>query len=365
MKDSLLPTWYHLLSHVSGRRVQSTRDIARLVEENHEALNRLWSAYNAERADLGRLPLSTKPFVLAYILGFHLNNQHRAQQVLGRAFSRLQGLSDAATRWNLVDLGCGSGALALAMVESLLGQGVSVDRVSLELMDQSRPLLAAARAAAGRIVPEKQVRSLNERLGEIKSRQVFDKVFAGTGKDDGLWVGLSYVLNEMIASPKSMRFLEAVADRLKALERPAVFVLMEAGRESEARLAQEFREGLFQAGFYPLYPCPEFMSCPMLTEQEQSNWCFSEVPDIALPEREPVARALRLHRRKLATAGYVFLNPFLYQQFKGSLQNRSAREIVVGFPEIQKNVRHALVCKKGGLVRVSRFRSDALRGEPL
>ncbi len=358
----IVHAWHEQLALLSKtKKVPEARNafqdwLKDLVGHNRIALQALWRSYNSPQDRLARRRVTEAQSALSYVLGFHLNNVQRHCEIFKR-LTRLHRKSTAAA--HLLDIGCGAGAWAQAALHHVRKHANS-SNLQIDLLDRSRFLLDAAEIGLKSLEANTQIRKFRTSLSDELTAQVLKKILDKCKKNvTPLWVGMSYLWNELRSQPHRQNFLWRWLSQQVDNSVPLLLFFSEPGREAEARQAQQFRHRMYQNGFSVLYPCPSSFQCPML--QTPENWCYSEVPDHQLREWQPVAKILGLKRQVLASAYYVFANPAARDFYNLTDQDCA---VVVGRP-IQDSRITLLACDGQSLLRSHSQTTTALRGSRL
>ncbi len=346
VSSQILKIWENSL-HRYSRGVRTFKDI---LEQHRTATIGLWRSYNGERSALGRAPITDVRIVGPYLLGFHISNFARISSLLERAKSRgLQAPKDA-TRVQMIDLGCGTGAASLAFLNSFSKEKFELQ---IELLDRSRHLLKCAEEQILEFNKDVKVKSLQCEVTEPKALHLHRKWIE---RDCHLNILIiSYLWNELATHPKKRGALYESLVAWGACPRPTWLAVAEPSTETSARAVMQLRNYLCEDGWQVLYPCPASNQCPMGTGDR--DWCYSEF-DYESPKMTlPIEKMLGVSRSRLGTASYILVNK-AYQMAKSK-----SLAVAVGHPVLGQN-RQLLVCN-GETLSKQKDRQDLLRGESL
>lgn len=351
-----------------------------LVKEHRSDLVQLWEAFTTERAEVSRYLMDPKREALVYLLGFHLANQARSEGVLQRVEKRSGLFSFLAKRSEnlsvsgaelqsiqILDLGCGTGALSLSLVDTLKKEAPRLP-LAVELVDKSQAFLDVAAHGIGRLAPGLPLVTRRQKLDEYLSRELHE----GPKSGRWIWYQLGYVWNEISHNPKTsqllLRFLEAGLSRGQR-----IISLIEPANQDISRNAQALRDELLNRGYRVLYPCPRQDSCPML--ERSRDWCYSEFVWERPPLAKVVDRILKIDRHRIGCSAYVFVSPDVALALEAHRARRS-EEVVVGRPLTPSRNQSSrefeyLLCTETGLVKQkpqahpSGEKLELLRGQTL
>ncbi|MCB9027086.1 MAG: hypothetical protein H6625_12250 [Bdellovibrionaceae bacterium] len=361
ISNRLLDAWHEQLKQLSRGHGVSKKDsdnyliVKSIVKENFHALRDLWQAYNFRDQSSRQRNVSEAKFAVAYLLGFHLNNVQRNLQILNRVSQKFKKFPDEIkNKARILDLGCGSGAWSMTMIDFLQKQNAK--NLEVEIIDRSRFLLQSAEVGLKSMDSNLSVKKLQSVLGDEKCLSVLDKVVKNSEeKGQALWVGLGYVWNELKAQPRSKKAIFLWLKKLSQSTAPVLLFVSDPGREREAKELQKLRENLVKAGYSMVYPCPKTHSCPML--KTNKDWCFSEVTNHQTNSWQPVSHALHLKRENLAVASYVFVNT----QAKNKIDLEAPEWVAVGRPTTA--YQEELLCCNGRSLKKIDSNFRFLRGE--
>ncbi len=176
----------------------------------------------------------------------------------------------------VLDVGCGPGALCLAVMELAARRPQSLERVRIEGAEESRAVLSAFRTLARTFARtlakgERQVTfniqtSLTEISSAAESTAEYDIILVGNAL--GALAGES-------ANPASRRaaFLASLSERLAD---DGAIVVIDSPSHSSARALQATRDELVAShGLWIHAPCLRQANCPMLDEGREKHWCHT------------------------------------------------------------------------------------------
>jgi SAM-dependent methyltransferase len=316
------------------------KDFPEALRLNRELLLRIWETYTQDRRNLGRLPATKPEFVAPYLLGFHLANVARIDGVLKRGFERGLTLPRPENGVRVVDLGCGTGAVTQAVLNSLRDK---TDKISVELFDRSRHLLACAKDILGNLNPQAEIRGAAAALEESPLYKLSPKWAASPA---GLTIFcFGFVWNEIGGNRKAAQQVQRTLDFWFKSKEPVWVLICEPAAEDGARATMGIRNFFVEDGWHVFYPCPKSLQCPMT--RDNRDWCYSEFEFPKPKELIDVEKILKVSRRTLGGSAYLFLNPAA----RGAASHQSATTVVVGHPEDQSGKAQLLLCHGDKLSR--------------
>ena len=285
--------------------------LGRLIRKESSGIQRMWEIFNTDRGDLGRYLNDPKQEAVAYLLGFHLANAARLQLILDRCQSRHQILDQlsACSKLEIIDFGCGTGAMTAALLASLKPPANHV--VSAQLIDRRKAFLNAAAMVCN---DRENVRCFQQSVEDSFS-------FLSKPVTHPRILLFGYLINELLRSASQMRKLNAFLKQQAST--PRLIISLDPANEKPAKSMLAFRQQLVEEGYRMLYPCSASAECPMLGGGK--DWCFSS----GLWERDSgtkqVDRVLKVNRSKLSSAAFVFASP-------GFLAIQPQKRTLVGLP---------------------------------
>jgi ribosomal protein RSM22 (predicted rRNA methylase) len=314
------------------------RHVDDVIKYEAQDLRELWQTYTTGRKNLGRLKSTMPNFVTPYLLGFHLMNVARFIGVWQRAFDRgLKARLKGQKSVRLIDVGCGTGAGALAALFVLRQNGVEIEEI--ELFDRSRHLLDCAEEMLNEVAPEIKRRAAKHTIESLDLRALTER---WQRKGGGLKVVcMGYLWNEISPNPRARR---AMYHLLKAVQGSgdALFAMVEPAAEQSARESIWLRDEMVNEGWGIEYPCPRSELCPMTSDGR--DWCYSEFEIDRTKEMQRVEKILGVSRHTAGCAGYVFSSS-KNQSVKSqpSAKPSPSSRVVVGRPITGRDER-ILVC---------------------
>lgn len=345
MNSKMLKLWESSLYKYS-RGVRTFKDV---MAQHRNTTIALWRSYNGERSSLGRTPVTDVRIVAPYLLGFHLSNLSRVIGLLERAQLRGLKISSNTQKVQVIDLGCGTGAATLGLIEQLKLQSLEL---KIELIDRSRHLLKCAEEQISQLAPKCKVRTLQREITEPQALQLHSKWQAQ--KVDLSVLMISYVWNELAAHPRKRALLYEALMSWVRCEHPTWIVVTEPSNEESAQSTLQLRNYLCEDGWQIVYPCPSSKPCPM--GNGQRDWCYSEFAYESPKIVQPIEKMLGVSRTRLGSSAYVFVNPAYKEKWKSG-------EVVVGHP-LQGTQRQLLVCD-GEKLRKQKDQPELMRGQDL
>lgn len=294
----------------------------------------LWEIYTQRREDLSRKLVNNKETVVAYLLGFHLANMARASELYERSNKRhgwRNKLKNKKIR--VYDIGCGTGAMSQSL-------GLDADYF---LIDGSGPLLDAASLLAAET-------GLRAKTSRRVIEDLDPKQFSSREGEETVHIYLlGYVWNELARNATARRKLMNLMTKHLAKNEKCMVFVAEPALEFMSRPAMELRDGLCEAGFVALYPCPHSSHCPMLDRPK--DWCYSEGEWEQPPLAQWVDEHLGVNRSRHAGSLFAFASPELGL-------SSDHKPIVVGRPvreegkDRYKGFFDYLVCSEEGISKI-------------
>lgn len=338
---------FHLMKHLGLER---------------DKIRELWLIFSQDRQDLAKGLLNSPRLVSLYLTAFHLPNLARGFFYFQRFKSRYSGGSfrKLFNRARIIDIGCGTGAMAQALTHHLIQDGFQPEELYVNLIDQSRNLTKTASTIVERTAGERAaVRVVRQTIERIDPARLIGNSSLESQQEINI-VSLGYVWNELDFNPRAQDTLKKIFSLL--LERNSLITITEPAKQKHSRQAMFLRGALIDQGFQVLYPCTQQGSCPLLSLKR--DWCFSEFHWKRPAEQEIIDRAIGLKRNRLQASVFFLASPQLAQSLgKNSARNSS---VIVGRPQVGSSGRmiQYLLCSKAGLTRVDcRDEFPAERGE--
>ncbi len=327
----------------------SDQIIDALIRESRSDVAQLWSIFNQERSQIGQYLNSPKREVIAYLLGFHLPNIARYQAMLIRSHQRHQ-LFDGFKNFShihLVDLGCGTGALTLGMLDLISRFKATPKSVTIDLVDRQKEFLNSAKA----IIEENFSHLPNKRIitGRLFVKEYAEKLLAQDfDKSSCIVIQLGYLLNEIQRNPKEMKALCMMIEQLIKKQLAFAVTSIDSSVPSHAKFMMNFREFCRDQGLQTVYPCNHNNPCPMF--KDDRDWCYSESEWQPPREQLAIDKYLDIERRRLGSSSYMLVSP----QLLDITWIKQPSQVIVGRPTAQSNgkshkVFHYLLCSNKAL----------------
>lgn len=266
-----------------------------IFQINKASIHELWEVYTQRREELSRKLINNRAYTVSYLLGFHLANVARATELFTRSNKRHHwNKLTAKAPVRLYDIGCGTGAMSIAYLQSAKASEVF-------LYDGSGPLLDAARFM------HEQLKTQNVRTSRREIEELDPKWFQSENPETIHVYLLGYVWNELGRNnPAKRRLMDLFTGHVKRGEKCLLFIA-EPALEYMSRPTMELRDIICASGYSALYPCPHSGACPML--ERPKDWCYTEGswqrPDIAVW----IDSKLDLDRGRHAGTMFAFASP--------------------------------------------------------
>ena len=322
-----LPRGFARQDKTDGEKVHA------ILKAEMKGVHELWEIFTQERGELGKFLVAGKPEAVAYLLGFHLTNYARMQLALRRIDGR-SGLGallagNQQVRWH--DFGAGSGAMTQAFLDFSTKAGLSLGRLEAHAVDVSGALLDAARTVVQATRPDFLLKTHRLALDALPvskySHPAGDAALAPEARTITIY-GMGYVYNEITANARAQRRLAEVFSGHLERDEAALVIMLEPATQTQSRAAMEWRDGMVEQGFLPIYPCPAAIPCPLL--ERSRDWCFSEGSlDRPAPVIE-VDRALGIDRSRFGSTILAMATPALVARLKPTGKPLA---VVVGRPD--------------------------------
>lgn len=352
LDDELLRVWTEMLTSlwVPRRKSPGRRPgLDTILKEYGPLVQRLWNEYAHDRRTVARYPLGQGRAAAAYTVGFHLPNVARTALGL-RSFSArwIWESLRSAPDLTLLDLGCGTGAIAQGVAHHLGFGSKGEGGRQVILVDQRRaPLELAVPAMASLVSSDVQVRSMAWNI----TREAWT-ARVGVGECPVV-VTMGYLLNEVLQfSPRVTHLLTQL--ELLGRRRRVLVVVVDSARHISAGPIMRFRDDLASRGYTALYPCPQGQAeCPLLWSG-RGDWCFSEWAWDRPPAQRRIDAALGVDRQQLAASFYVFASDAACREVRPRV-DESSGGVLVGTPQDnRRKILKWLVCQPGRIQRVDR-----------
>lgn len=317
--------------------------IIALMRQEHRNIKVLWESFTTNRDRLSEYLRDPAKSTAAYLLGFHLPNMIRTMKTWQRLEERgnLQEIFQDQSfegKVQIIDLGCGTGAIAQATALTLREFGFHKDRIKAIGYDRNGRFLDAFRYGFRDILPSANVSA--SKLDFIK----FSPAKLQIEKDDLTILTLGYTWNEMVHNKAIAKKMLSLIQKVLTSTRGLLF-LLEPANQTPARQVMELRDTLTSAGQI-LYPCQGSFSCPMLLKNK--DWCYSEF-DWKPPRTITfLDKRLGIDRHRLKTSALIASSQHLSQTYGSS----SHKSTVVGRPLNKLGKPELLLCNEKGLNKI-------------
>jgi hypothetical protein len=324
----------------------------------HEMNNiqELWDVFNIDRRQINRYLSDPKKQAVAYLIGFHLANMARLQMVLERSESRHNVfnklLSNKDRTFEIYDFGCGTGAMALTMAQSLIGRGLPAKSLKVNLYDIRKAFVDSAKLGFEETFGDDvALRSEKNPLEVVFRNLTKIKTEKREHHTDIFLFG--YVWNELMRSRTEQNFAKRFLKHIKGTGQSSVVILLDSANQSVARETMELRDDLINYRYNAVYPCPSpTMLCPML--ERSKDWCYSEARWELPPAQQWLDWKMEINHQVFSTGGYLFTSDDL----RKTKDNEANTLVVVGRPTV-KTLKHTygkdqaeyLLCTTAGLTK--------------
>lgn len=334
----------HKIAHSDPSQLIKT-----LAREDKKNLYELREIFNEDRENISGKLLATRPYLMTYLLGFHLANAFRLTSTFRRIEERyiLPKLweSTAFQSLNIWDLGCGSGAMSQLLSERL-SQHFPATRVYL--YDSNTLLLNASKHFFSELnLPNVKLFPRKVPLDDLNTAP-------DTHSDELNVISLGYVWNELTKNPRAQKRIKDLLAHFAQRKTPTLIVLLEPAQSFASRVAMRFRDELTERGFKLLYPCPHSLECPMRLRSK--DWCYSEFSLDTFPkEARYVDQVTHLKRSHMASSAFVFASSDLHSMLE-SHKKQTGSSVVVGRPQTTQEEDRAfkyLLCDEEGILQDS------------
>jgi SAM-dependent methyltransferase len=297
--------------------------LKKLVKSERGAIANLWRTFTSDRDSLTAKTLTDKRNSVAYLLGFHLPNAARTLHAISVACRRasikpaLEGFKKAM----IVDLGCGSGAMAQSSLCLLRSLQNPIDDIELRLVDTSAPLLDTAKLLLAKTYPNGRIRTYRGKIDSLLIPKYLPD-------PDVLGIyNLGYVWNELAKNSRAKGKLLNLMQGLIDKNASALIIVVEPGSQDQSRSTMVLRNRMADLGYHIHYPCPTNRECPMLDRSR--DWCYSEITWQPPPIQRLIDKQIGIEREILAASCYVFATPKLAKLIKA---RTTKMKVVVGRP---------------------------------
>ncbi len=299
-----------------------------LTKANFALISELWESFTTNRRDLHRYLTDPNRSAAAYILGFHLANMIRALNIWHRTARRTNAFNSWLGQGNfpihIIDVGCGSGAMAQATLVYFQGLGVSAERLFVHGYDRNKKFAEAFQAGGELLLPADQVKAHRIDIQHLDLTRL-------RLPDDALVVtSFGYVWNEVSKNAKIARHLTNFV--VQMLRRPASLVwFVEPANQFPTRDLMALRDLLVEEGKV-LYPCPHSAPCPMLGLSR--DWCYSEFAWVPPQHIKFLDNQLGLDRSRLSCSALTLASREL-SEILGRYKDDA--QVIVGRPQLKKS----------------------------
>jgi SAM-dependent methyltransferase len=221
----------------------------------------------------------------------------------------------------IVDLGCGSGAMAQSSLWLLRSLQNPIDDIEFRLVDTSAPLLDTAKKLLTKTYPNSRIKAHRGKIdGLLVSKYLPDP--------DALGIyNLGYVWNELAKNSRAKGKLLNLLEGLIKKDVAALIFVVEPGSQDQSRSTMVLRNRMTDLGYHVHYPCPNNRECPMLDRSR--DWCYSEIGWQPPPIQKLIDRQIGIDRATLAASCYVFATPKLAKLIKA---RTTKMKVIVGRP---------------------------------
>lgn len=327
LSANLIQAWQKTVLSLSRLSNKDKQDpnlsamIRKLTKEERPSLFKLREAFTIDREALTYSLLSHKENIVAYMLGFHLQNIFRLEKTFERVETKWKwSLKNAGcSSLSIWDLGCGSGALSQFFAEKFAPSFAS-SRVYL--YDTNSLLLNASKLFFEHLsLPNLKIFPRKVGLHDLNTAP---NIFP----DELVVIGLGYVWNELGKNKIAQGKIQSLIKHYLENKAKVMLSVMEPAQDFAARSAMKLHDDMIALGFIPLYPCPHQENCPMLSRSK--DWCYSEFSSEDLPsDAQAIDKLLEIDRTLIASAAYVYVSPALFETIKKPVKHDP---IIVGRP---------------------------------
>lgn len=304
-----------------------TEKLQHVLKAEKANVKKLWEAFTTERDQLPRYLLDPKKQTAAYLLGFHLPNAARMWNLLyrfGRDHSLDSHFQETSTNCEIVDIGCGTGAMSQTLIQYLNDK--KVHSIKSIIADKSPRFLETATSAI------KHTGKENIEVQSIKSSitsALMGQIKASLSENSFRFIILGYVWNELAQNQKARAALQEFLTQ--QAEHRTMVLIVEPANQFIARDAMELRDELVFSGYNALYPCGHNHQCPML--KREKDWCFSDTTWKTPGLVTKLNQSTKINQQQLRYSGYVFASERFTKDLK--VDRIEGAVPVVGKPSIK------------------------------
>lgn len=368
-QDAIL-TFYHNPKNPLKKDNSPRQKLQHILRAESQVIRQLWETYTLNRENLKGYLMNPKKMAFGYLLGFHLSNIARLNSTLTRVNTRYkltQALSEINEQLYFLDLGCGTGALAIAF-HHFTKEIVNANPI-FELIDNTGSLLDIARHQMSQLVDKEQLITRRTNIETLMHGRAYSRLTNLEHK--AIVIGLGYIWNELADKGHAKTNFIKLLDSYNQDGRDVALLILEPANQQKARNIGKLRDELIHIGYQACYPCTHQKSCPIL--KRKHDWCYSESTLKQPPLLKSIDKILKIDRSKLKMAAYVLVSTSLYEKLHHSKRKAG---IVVGRPlEQSKKGRKGsgaldfsyLICTpEGRLTKQKQPKGDKiiLRGQP-
>lgn len=324
------------------------------AKQDFSNVERLWSSFTVNRGDLRSYLHHPAKGRAAYLLGFHLPNMLRCQRVWQRMNSQwhlAEHLKKTQQLVQVIDVGCGTGAISQTLVSELLTAGVESNRIWATGFDKNPSFLDCYREAMAQLIDPQHISA-----GKMDFRQ-FEPDELVIPADRTTILCLGYVTNELSGRSHQGKKLERLIQRVLSIPSGMV-VMLEPANQEPSRQSMANREGILQHGAV-VYPCSHSKPCPMLSRKK--DWCYSSFPWSPPRFISYLDKRLGIDRSTLKTCAFIYASQALHCKLQTHSMNK---KVIVGMPLNKQGRREFLLCSEG-LLSKAPFKQGRYRSEHL
>lgn len=310
--------------------------LRRILNGHNKDITSLWETFNEERSQLKPGLLSTDSASFAYLLGFHLFNYERSNQMLARLEDRYRfwstlesrGKEDMGLKTHIIDLGCGSGALSQSLT-TYVRQSIH----QITLVDSAKKVVDAAKSILEKTNPQAKIYPLKIPVESYNNKN--------PDSDIDIY-SLGYIWNELSKNKKAQKNVFRLWQQGLQKNSKTIIHIVDSAHQHLARSLMELKDQLSEMGYIALYPCPQKSVCPMLSRPK--DWCYSNY-HCTLPQDYVTTfdKIIGTQHSVLSTSSYFLVSPEMYHYMEVGKQMNNLM-VMVGNPVNQDNQRTNLIC---------------------